>query len=239
MYRFAMCDDDREFCSFFETCLESVCREKKIDFTMSSFFDTKSFETSLKRGDEYELVFLDILLKDENGIDFARTLRLEKYGFDIIFITTCREYAVDSFDVSPLYYILKPVSIEKLGLAIERFLEKNTPRRICFNTPGGYLNIKLSDIVYIEILNHSIIIHKVDGTFETFRGTLKEIESQMRPVMFLKPHRSYLVNSEHINGFSRNGIKVTGGTVIPISRKLYDKVRLRFTAYLGRSGVCI
>lgn len=239
MYRFAICDDDREFCRSFEGSLTGICREKMIGFTMDFFYDTVSFARALKEGAEYDLVFLDILLKDENGVDFARKLRSENCGFDLVFITSSREYAVESFDVSPLYYIVKPVSDEKLKTAVERFLKKYTPESVCFNIPGGYLHVKLPDIVYIEIFNHSVILHKADGSSKTFRGTLKEIESQMPQLLFLKPHRSYLVNPEHISRFSRSGIEVTDGTVIPVSRKLYEKVRLEFMGYLDKSGACI
>ncbi len=237
MYRIAICDDDRSFCVDFEKSLRGVLSEKITEYSITSFSDTDAFLDVLKKGDSYHLVFLDVLFETGNGIDFARSLRAQGYSFDLIFITVSRDYAIESFGVDPLYYILKPVSMDTLKAAIERFLNKNEPASVSFTTSHGMLHIRITDIVYFEVLNHSVIIHKSDGTFVTFRGTLREVEGQLPPAKFIKPHRSYLVNLEHIGEFSYNGIRVTHGTVIPVSRKLYNKVRLEFIEYLGRSDI--
>ena len=193
----------------------------------------------MKKGAPYDLVFLDIMFKDENGIDYAKQLRSRNYKFDIIFITTCKEYAVESFDASPLYYIVKPVKQEKLSVALERFLEKNKPSYICFNSLGGTIKIKLSDILYFEIYGHRVVIHKIDGTQSDIRGTLKDIETQLPPAMFIRPHRSYLVNTAFINEIAHYNVKISNGELIPVSRSLYNKIQLEFVDYLAKKELFI
>ena len=106
MYRIAICDDDRSFCVDFEKSLRGVLSEKITEYSITSFSDTDAFLDVLKKGDSYHLVFLDVLFETGNGIDFARSLRAQGYSFDLIFITVSRDYAIESFGVDPLYYIL-------------------------------------------------------------------------------------------------------------------------------------
>ena len=237
MYRIALCDDDREFCSSFENRLKDILDKRMVEYAVFVFCDTPSFLRALNNGERYDLVFLDVLIADQNGIDFARSLRARGYDFDIIFVTTSKDYAVDSFDVDSLYYLVKPVATDKLKSSLERFLKKKNAGSIRLDTPEGYLNIRLADIVYIEINNHTISIHKADGGTETFRGTLEDMETRLPLSMFLRPHRGYLVNYEYINGFSRNGIKLTRDTVIPVSRKRYNEAFGKFMEYLSKGDI--
>lgn len=237
MYRIVICDDDRDFCSSFESRLRDILDKRMIEYTIAVFYDASSFVSAMETGECYDLVCLDVLIDGQNGIDVARSLRLRGCSFDIIFVTSSKDYAIDSFDVDSLYYLVKPVSTDKLKTALERFLKKRNAGSIRLETPEGYLNIKLSDIVYIEINNHTISIHKADGGVETFRSTLEEMEARLPLSMFLRPHRGYLVNYEYINGFSRNGIKLPHGTIIPISKKRYNESFNKFMEYLSKGDI--
>ena len=237
MYRIVICDDDKDFCNSFESRLRDILDKRMIEYTIAVFYDASSFIGAMEAGECYDLVCLDVLIDGQNGIDVARSLRLRGCSFDIIFVTSSKDYAIDSFDVDSLYYLVKPVSTDKLKTALERFLKKRNAGSIRLEIPEGYLNIKLSDIVYIEINNHTISIHKADGGVETFRGTLEEMEARLPLSMFLRPHRGYLVNYEYINGFSRNGIKLPRDTIIPISKKRYNESFNKFMEYLSKGDI--
>lgn len=239
MYRLAICDDDRDFCSSLEKFLRGFFAAKNMECAISSFADTQSLDASLTGGADYDLLFLDIMFKQDNGMNYAKYLRDRGYKLDIVFITTSKEYAVESFDVNPLYYLIKPIEQQKLTAALRRFFEKNAPRYICFNSLGGTIKIKLSDIYYFEIYGHQVLIHKSDGTQSDIRGTLKDIESQLPPGMFIRPHRSYLVNTEYITEIIHYTIKTTNGDSIPVSRSLYNKIQYEFVDYLAEKELFV
>ena len=179
------------------------------------------------------------MFDDGNGMNYAKRLRAHNYKFDIIFTTVCKEYAVESYDVNPLYYLTKPIEQKKLTAAVVRFLEKNAPQYICFSSLGGTIQLKLSDINYFEIYGHRVVIHKGDGTQADIRGTLKDIESQLPPKMFIRPHRSYLVNTASITEIKHYNIKLSNGELIPISRSLYNKIQLEFVDYLAEKELLV
>lgn len=237
MYKFAICDDDAAFGESLKSFLCGFFADKKTDCSVSVFLDVQSLDTALNAGEEYDLLFLDILFENCNGMDYAKRLRTRKYKFDIIFISTCRDYAIESYDAEPLYYILKPAQPEKLTAALERFLEKRTSAYINLNTTRGLVKINLSDILYFEIYGHRISLRKKDGTGEELRSTLKEMETKLPPSMFIRPHRSYLVNLGCITEITHYNIKITSGELIPISHALYNKVQLEFLGYLEKAEV--
>lgn len=239
MYRLAICDDDKDFCALLEKFLRGFFAGRSIECAVVSFSDIQSLDASLSDGSRYDLLFLDIMFGNGNGMSYAKRLRAHGYKFDIIFITVCKEYAVESYDVNPLYYLTKPMEQKKLTAAVVRFLEKNAPKYICFNSPGGTIKLKLSDIYYFEIYGHRVVIHKSDGTQADIRGTLKDIESQLPPKMFIRPHRSYLVNTSSITEIKHYSVQISNGETIPISRSLYNKIQLEFVDYLAEKDLFV
>lgn len=239
MYKLAICDDDTYFRISLEKFLREFFSAKDTEYSIASFSEPSSFNVSLNAGADYDLVFLDIMFENDNGIDYAKSLRANHRELDIVFITTSKEYAIESFDVHPLYYILKPMEPQKLTAALERFLEKSAPIYICFNSLGSTIKIELSDILYFEIYGHRVIIHKTDGTSSDIRGTLKDIESQLPPATFIRPHRSYLVNFRFVTEIDHYSLKIKNGEILPISKALYNKIQFEFVDYLDKNDLFI
>lgn len=225
MYHIALCDDDASFSSVFQMLLAQILRPKMVSYELTVFSDTDSLIRAVKEGRRFDLIFLDILLKFENGINFARLLRKQKWDTDIIFVTSSSEYALESYDTAPLHYLLKPLEQSKLDQALERFLSKHTAPMICLSKPSGLLRVSVPDILYFEIYGHDIIVHKKDGIQETCTGTLKEVESSLPPMTFVRPHRSYLVGIENISEIIRYRIRLSSGEVLPVSKALYNSVQ--------------
>lgn len=231
MYEIALCDDDTVFSSTLENQLYEIMRAKGASCHLSVFSSTASLWDSIINGNDYDLVFLDILFDEEKGIRFAKFLREREYPADIVFITIAPEYAVSSYDTAPLHYLVKPVKQEKLKTAVDRFLEKNTRHNLLFTIPAGTLQIPITDILFIEIYAHDIIIHKTNNTKEVCTGTLKKLEGILPSFTFVRPHRSYLVNLEYISEITRYQIRLASGDTIPVSKELYQQVQGRFIDY--------
>lgn len=203
------------------------------------FSDISSLQRAIENGQKYLLLFLDILFGTEEGIHFARFLREKKYNTDIIFVTSCTDYAVTSYDVSALHYLVKPVSPEKLDAALNRFLDSHTYSSLCFATTRALLHVRITDILFFEIYGHEIIIHKTDGTKETCTGTLKELGKQLPTQTFVRPHRSYLVNLDYISEITRYQIRLSSGDTVPISKNLYQQIQGSFIDYADKKCISI
>lgn len=212
--------------------LSVILTGKGVSYRLSTFSNADCLRQSINQGERYALLFLDILLGDGNGLQFAKHLRKEKRSMDIIFISSSKDYAIESYDVSPLYYLLKPIQSEALESALDQFLNKTITQSICFTTSKrGLLHIYLADVKYFEIYGHEIIIHTKNGAAERCSGTLKNMEELLPSMSFIRPHRSYLVNLDQIREIFRYRIRLSSGELIPISKSLYNKVQNQFIEY--------
>lgn len=180
MYDIAICDDDAVFSASFRAQLTRVLDARGVAHRITVFSDPDALQHAVAEGGRFALLFLDILFAEtQRGIRLAAALQQAGCRADIIFMSSSPDFAAASFDVSPLHYLLKPVADEKLCAALDRFLDKNAPYLLRFDTSHGYLQVPLAEVTYFEIFIREIVIHKANGTKETCAGTLKELEQRL------------------------------------------------------------
>ena len=231
MYEIAICDDDAAFAAELQAMLTGILTERGESSHISLYSAPSELLRALESGERCDLIFQDVLFDAERGIRFAKHLREKKWDMDVVFVTTCADYALDGYAAYQLSYLLKPVPRERLAEVMDRFLERHTPRVLRLSTSRGAVRIEIADVLYFEIFNHAIVFHKVDGSSQSWTGTLKELEAALPPRCFVRPHRSYLVNLSHITEITRSEIKLSSGDSVPISKNLYHKVQLSLVEY--------
>lgn len=235
MVKIAICDDDSAFAEVFQRQLSAALAARAAEARLAVFSDPGRLLAAVEGGQEYDLLFLDIVFsRSEEGLRLAAALRQRRCPAEIVFISVSPDYAVASYDVEALYYLTKPVEEAKLAAALDRFLTKRRPASLRFISSQGSFTVALADILYFEIYSHRIIIHKVDGENESCVGTLKELEGRLPANTFVRPHRSYLVNLDHIYKITRGQIHLSSGDAIPVSRDLYQSVQKAFIDRAGR-----
>lgn len=172
-----------------------------------------------------DLLLLDIEMPEETGVEFFESLSTNT---DVIFITSQTKHAVRAFENDAVDYIIKPVNLERLKKAVNKAVrrrsktEDESPKDdFLFIKQKGMLNkVFYGEIMYIEATEGYIKYHLKDKTILT-SGTLKKIEDKLNPQLFIRVHRSYLVNINMITAYHTDTITVQK-TTIPLSR-LYRK----------------
>ena len=212
---------------------------RKVSFHLSFFNDPSALLQAMDNGSIFHLLFLDIYYDSEKGIQFARLLRERNDKTDIIFMTALSSYAAESYDAAPLHYLIKPIQPDKLDTALARFLKKNVPQNLHLITARGHFRTPIRDVLYFEIYGHNIVIHLADGGKESCIGTLKELEGLLPKHTFVRPHRSYLINLEHITKIMRYQIQLSSGDLVPVSKNLYHSVLNDFIQYANESSISL
>lgn len=166
---------------------------------------------------QVDLVFLDIQMPGINGIDFAKQLSATTL---IIFTTAFAEFAVDSYEVDAIDYLLKPIKTERFTKAVEKALsyhkillsEKDKSRVeqvkskfIFIKSERRYFKVNFEDILFVEALKDYVIIQTLKQRLIT-RLSLKAMHEMLPSTLFLKPNRSYIINKERIDSFNNNDI---------------------------------
>ncbi|RFM30488.1 LytR/AlgR family response regulator transcription factor [Deminuibacter soli] len=176
---------------------------------------------------ETDLLFLDIRMPDISGIDFVRSLQQKPAA--VIFTTAYQEYALESYNLNVLDYLLKPIPFNRFLSAVTRAHEyvsalkggrREEPaakKFIFIKTEYKIVKIELDDILYIEGLKDYSKIYLKDNPKPIFTlQNLKSFEAKFPPEQFTRIHRSYIVSVNKINVICKNRV-VIGQTDIPIS----------------------
>lgn len=237
MYRIAICDDDTFYLNNIADKVSKIFKDRRQSIHMDKFTNSADLLETIQTGTDYKLIFLDIQFPQSNGVDAARKIKSINPDTDFVFLSTTSDYALESFDVAPLYYITKPEDDLKLEEAVKRFLRKNSINKITIKTRSKVISIDIDSIIYFEIMGHSILMHTLDNVKYELKGTLKELESIIPTAQFARVHKSYIVNLKYITKIERYKITLRTDLTIPISKLKYNDLQNQFIEYASKKAI--
>jgi DNA-binding LytR/AlgR family response regulator len=167
-----------------------------------------------------ELLICDIELPDMKGIDFVKSLRQSPM---VIFVTSHADYALDCYEVAPVDFLLKGFPMERFLKSIERVraYHQNTSFAPVidphfFVRDGlNYVQIRYRDVLYMKSQDNNLLIVTPEQTYSPVL-TIPKIEEHLKGGLFLRVHRSFLINRAAIKMIIKNEIILTNGDAIPI-----------------------
>lgn len=230
----AICDDNNDELSRIMTMLEDYSREHKGSITYEAFSNALDLIERMKLK-SFDLLILDILMPGITGIDIAKELRDSGCEIPIIFLTSSREYAVESYRVGAEDYIMKPARRDEIFPSIDKQLARFTKEAsyLTLKTANGILRLPFSQIVYVEVVNRKLLFMLVNGEVREAYGYLTDYEGALiSDSHFYKPHRSYVVNLRHITELNKTGFVTMLGTTVPIARDAFAKAKAAYMSFL-------
>lgn len=190
-----------------------------------------------------DLIFLDVQMPKINGFEM---LELIEDPPAVIFVTAFDEFAIKAFESHAIDYLLKPFSRERFHKAVEKFLEKENSgdpakikesplvseqqrHRVVVKTAGKIRIIPVEEIQFLEAADDYVKIHTRDGAYLKKR-TMSQFESMLDPGLFVRTHRSFIVNIQQITRIDpyekENFLAVLKtGKQLPVSRSGYSRLR--------------
>lgn len=186
--------------------------------------------------ERFDLVFLDIYLGNENGVDTAQALRRFDTNCMLIFITTSTDHALEGFRVRALHYLVKPFTQEDLAALFDEIVKRlpAEDRYIQVNAPGGPVRLRFQEILYAQHHQHQIHIYRTDGHETVVRQTFRELCAGLADGRFFPCSRGVIVNLEHAGDFDGTDFILKNGTRVPVSRDLAKAARMAFGDFLFR-----
>ncbi len=174
-----------------------------------------------------DLLFLDIQMPKLTGIEFLKVINPAP---KVIFTTAYREYAVESYELSVVDYLLKPIAFDRFLMAINKVdtespipeqesMEPNQEDRpyLFLKADRKMIKVHLDEISYIESLKDYVRIKTIDGSEIVSLQKISYLEQKLPEDCFLRIHRSFIVPIRRIDAFSSVGVEI-GGKEIPIGR---------------------
>ena len=225
-------DDDLSYC---ELVAAYVAKDARLALKGKYLFPEEA-RVHLEQ-EPIQLVFLDINMPGMSGLEFMKSLTDPPY---VIFISSHQQYAIDSYDLNAIDFLMKPINEARFRQAVDKAADKvdfskkasavnSVMDRIkiereyfIIRTDAQYLKIRYIDVNYVEAFSDFIKIHTRHATHIALVN-LKTIEKSLPESIFLRIHRSYLVNMEHITAFNNSNVSI-GKQQIPIARGYFDGV---------------
>ncbi len=181
----------------------------------------------------FSIVFLDIYLPGEDGMEVARELRKISPDTGLVFVTTSKEHAVQAFSLDALHYLVKPVTTEEITEAFRRLSQLRTKRRATLTLTVGREShaIYQDEIMYLQSLNHAVEVALVGGRVLKVWSPLGELERKLEG-SFLKINRGTIANMEHIQQMGIDTCTMRDGVRLVLTVRDRKAIRAAYNDYL-------
>ncbi len=213
--------------------LEQYAAENQVNIEKKIFSNALAF---LEDKTVFDAVLMDIDMPGINGMKAAEELRKENKRIDIIFTTNLPQYAIDGYKVEAIDFVIKPISFPNLSFAMEKVLEKKK------NSLNGSFFLKIgsmarrfdnNEIIYFEMVGHNIVMHEEGLEPFKVRGSLKMVEPELNPDVFVKINSGIIVNLSKVRSLGDGVCLMDDGSSLPISRSHKKEFATRLAQFYG------
>lgn len=232
--RIAICDDEPEQVEILREYLIRALFRMNMDMRISTFTEGRRLVESVRAGEGFEIVFLDIRLRDMNGIDAAKRIREKDRNALVIFVSGRTDFVLKGYEARAFRYIVKPVSERVIGDVMSNALQElqlDERGGIVFREKGESVKVDLGDIVYFESQNHRINLVCSNAT-HIFYGRMRDLESRLAGKGFVRCQRGYLVNAIRIRRIRKTEVLLDNGRTLPMSSNYLRRTKDTFISAL-------
>jgi len=234
--RIAICDDEKNIRELIGKKVTTLYPDADIIFCQSG-------EELLLSDKHIDILFLDIQMAGKNGMETARELRKRGNHVVLIFVTAVDEYVFQAFDVGAFHYIVKPIEDAKFADVLQKAVDEvnfrstkeQVPeeRYLMINNSGVHTKVILDEIVYAEVFNRKIVIHKMNETIEYY-GKMSDLE-ELAGDNFFRPHRAYLINFKYVEKYDATTVYLEKGNVL-MAKQNYPEFVKKYMKYNQKRG---
>ena len=227
-------EDDAFFSALLKDTLSLHFPYLRINFVAGSIQEARHFLLN----NRINLLFLDIELPDGKGFDLLSTM--DEVDFEVIVTTSHSSYAIDAVRHSALYYLLKPVVLEELKVAMAKFIKNFQPlkhdkmdlpvgkpvfKKLPLPTAEGFVFVNIDEIILAEADRAYAVFAMKDGTKIMVSKPLGDFEERLVKHTFLRVHKSHIINLHEVKKYVRGEgghVVMTNNAVVPVSRTRKD-----------------
>lgn len=235
IFRAAICDDEQASLDYLSIGIRKSLEKKGHWVNISCFLGAAALLNTPNYASRFDLYFLDIDMPAVNGIVLADKINREATGcIAIVYISNREDMVFSALKTRPLRFIRKRFFHEEIDETVDAILAQMQNQRddvLTFETDEGMRALRRQDILYIESFNKRQKIYALQGEY-SINATLDFLEAQMQGKGFLKIHRSYLVNLQHISLIEKESVLLDQGGRVPMSRRRREEIKQQFQRWL-------
>lgn len=216
--------------------MEELSEEMGIKVEIDVFYDGKTLVNYIKDGKKYDLIYMDIEMREQDGISAASEIREIDKNVFLIYITSHESFAKDVFELNAYRFITKPIDLGIFRKYFEAVKDELTirPQYFRYQYNKVVYRISLDEIIYFQSDRRVTYIITENGSKKCY-GKLNDIECRLLQsnIVFFRIHQSFLVNPQYIIAYFYDSMELRDGTTLSISENRRKKVSELFCTFKG------
>ena len=236
MYKIAVCDDDKNIANYIERLTLEEAVKHSIELETDVFWCGKSLAEYIEAGNRLDIIYIDIEMPDENGLETARRIRKIDPLVLIIYVSSHDEFMQETFEVRPFRFLKKPVDTKRFKVYFEAAIREmtNSDNYYHYKFRRILKRVCLREVLYFESEKRRIKIVKMCNDGHEIKDDVKlgqndeymyckmntlDVDLKRSKVPFLRIHQSYLVNYLYMAEIACDHVVMVNGESIPISEE--------------------
>ena len=236
MLQIAICDDNINDLSNMVQLINLYRLTKNLNCEYAVFPNGFELVSALEKGKLFDIYCLDIIMPGFTGIDVAKEIRTFDKTAPILFFTSSTEFALESYSVKAINYILKPITKEKLFFIFDEMLEQIKVEKkddaIIVKSNEGIQKILISNLVFAEVMGRKVFYHLLSGkAIECTESFSNVCDNLLKYRRFIKTHRSYIVNMQYIDTIEDHQVILQTFSSVPIAQGKAREIKQKYLPY--------
>jgi len=232
----AVCDDNIDDLSNLVQLINTYRASKHLNCEYAVFTNGFDLVSALEKGRRFDIYCLDIIMPGFTGIDAAKEVRAHDKAAPILFFTSTPEFALESYSVKAINYVLKPITKDKLFFAFDEVLEKikieKSDDAIIVKSSEGIQRILVSNLVFAEVIGRKVLYHLISGkAIECSEPFFSVCENLLKYGHFTRTHRSYIVNMQYVDTIDEHRVTLQTQASVPIAQGKAREIKALYLAY--------
>ena len=234
MYRILVIEDNDEAAAGLAAAIMRYGEERGDGFSITRLASAVDLDERISAS--HDLIFLDIELPGQSGMDAAFDLRMHDTSTPIVFVTNMANYAVHGYAVNALDFIVKPFTYEDFRLRMDRAMQvvrQRAQRTITLRGRDGLRIFEASQLVFVDMNGHDLVYHLANGERVELRGSMRKLDDELGGSPFLRISSGCIVNMGHVRGVADTALELSTGDTVWISRSNKKTALEAIARYLG------
>ena len=233
MIRVAIVDDDALYAKALQEHIEKYSKEFDVELDVTLF--NSGLDMLFDYKPVYDIILLDILMPDMDGMELAKIIRQTDMKSKILFVTNTPQFAVQGYEVDAFDYLVKPVTYDFFKIKFKSVLDALHTQSVSLIVQHEDEEVRLDseDIIYIEVRDHWLSIQTINKTYEML-GSLKEMEELLSDSNFVRCNKSTLINLLHVKRIKSEIISMRDNYTISASRNRKKHIQAAFVEYYSK-----
>lgn len=241
MLHIAVCDDNIDELANMVQLIDLYRTSRQLNCEHAAFSNGLELISALEKGKRFALYCLDIMMPGFTGLDAAKEIRAFDKTAAIIFFTSSPEFALESYSVKAINYVLKPISKEKLFFTFDELLEQIKLEKdedaVIIKGNEGIQKILISNLIFAEVIGRNVLYHLRSGkVIECTEAFSPVCDNLMKYGCFMKPHRSYLVNMQYVDTIENHQITLQTLSSVPVAQGKAKEMKQQYLNYQMEGG---